>query len=88
VIKNNFVFPKESEIDALGLKFVFSKINPEQGTIEIVMSEKLSNAKDFIVMEAYVFPYINILWLGCIIMAIGTGIAIAERIRKFRVPTN
>jgi cytochrome c-type biogenesis protein CcmF len=88
IIKNNVVIPKESEIDALGLKFVFWKINPDEGTIEITMSERVSNTKDFIVMEAYVFPYINVLWLGCIIMALGTGIAIAERIRKFKVQSN
>ena len=59
----------------------FWKINPEAGSIEITMSERLSNTKDFIVMEAYVFPYINVLWLGIIIMAIGTFIAILERLR-------
>jgi len=58
------------------------KINPENGSIEITLSEKLSNNKDFIVMEAYIFPYINILWLGCLVMAFGTIIAIIERVRK------
>jgi len=85
IIKNDLVIPEGDEIDKLGLKFVFWKINPENGTVEITMSEKLSNSKDFIVMEAYVFPYINILWLGCLIMAAGTVIAIIERIRKFKV---
>jgi cytochrome c-type biogenesis protein CcmF len=85
IIKNNIVIPKDDEIKELGLKFVFWKIDPEQGHVEITMSEKLSNNKDFIVMKAFVFPYINVLWLGCIIMAIGTGIAIRERIRIFRL---
>jgi cytochrome c-type biogenesis protein CcmF len=71
-------------VDALGLKLVFWKINPDDGTVEITMSEKLSNAKDFIVLEAYVFPFINVLWLGCLIMAAGTIIAIVERMRKFK----
>jgi cytochrome c-type biogenesis protein CcmF len=84
IIKNNVVIPQADEIEQLGLKFVFWKINPEEGTIEITMSEKLSNRKDFIVMEAYVFPFINVLWLGCVIMALGTLIAIIERIRKFK----
>lgn len=35
-------------------------------------------------MEAIIFPYINVLWMGCIIMIIGTVIAIVERIRKSR----
>jgi len=86
IIKKNIVIPKDDEINKLGLKFVFWKINPDHGTVEITMSEKVANNKDFIVMEAYVFPYINILWLGCIIMALGTGIAIRERIRTFKLP--
>lgn len=85
VIQNNVIIPKEDILNDLGLKFVFWKINPEDGTIEITMSEKLSNNKDFIVMKAFVFPYINILWLGCLVMAFGTAIAIIERIRKFKV---
>jgi cytochrome c-type biogenesis protein CcmF len=87
IIQNNVVIPKEDVVDELGLKLVFWKINPEEGTIEITLSEKLSNVRDFFVMEAYVFPYINVLWLGCLIMAIGTIIAILERIRKFKVPS-
>lgn len=85
ILKNNVVIPKESEIEKLGLKFVFWKINPDENTVEVTMSEKISNSKDFIVMEAYVFPYINILWIGCLVMALGTGIAIVERIRKLKV---
>lgn len=88
VIQNNVVIPKEDLVDALGLKLVFWKINPDNGTVEITMSERLDNNKDFIVMEAYIFPYINILWLGCLIMAIGTVIAILERIRIKRAITS
>ncbi len=82
VIQNNIIVPKEDEVEELGLKLVFWKINPENGSIEITLSEKISNNKDFIVMEAYVFPYINILWLGCLVMAFGTFVAIIERLRK------
>ena len=84
IIRKNVIIPEEDVVEELGLKLVFWKVNPEDGTIEITLSEKLSNSRDFIVMEAYVFPYINVLWLGCLIMAIGTVIAIVERIRKFK----
>lgn len=83
-IKNNMQIPGEYVIEELGLKFVFWKINPDEGTIEITMSERVGNTKDFIVMEAHLFPFINVLWFGCIIMAIGTGIAIMERIRLIK----
>ncbi len=83
-IKNNMQIPGEYVIEELGLKFVFWKINPEEGSIEITMSERIGNTKDFIVMEAHLFPFINVLWIGCIIMALGTAIAIMERIRQIR----
>ncbi len=83
-IKDNMQIPGEYVIEELGLKFVFWKINPQEGTIEITMSERVGNSKDFIVMEAHIFPYINVLWIGCLIMAIGTGIAIVERVRLIR----
>lgn len=85
IIKRNVVIPQEDVVQELGLKLVFWKINPEDGTIEITMSEKLSNNRDFIVIKAFVFPYINVLWLGCLIMAVGTAIAIVERIHKLKM---
>lgn len=84
-IKNNVAIPGEDVIEKLGLKFVFWKINPDEGTIEVTMSERISNSKDFIVMEAHLFPFINVLWLGCIIMALGTTIAIIERVRQNKI---
>lgn len=71
----------EAEIESLGLKFAFWQINPETGKIDISVSEKVSDKKDFIVMKAIVFPYINVLWMGCIIMIIGTVMAIRKRIK-------
>lgn len=73
--------PDEFELKELGLKFIFWKINPNEGSVEIQMAEKVNNSKDFIVIEAYMFPMINLLWLGCLIMVFGTTIAVIERVR-------
>ena len=81
ILKNNMVLPDEFELSELGLKFIFWKINPNEGSIEIQMSEKVNNTKEFVVLEAYMFPFINVLWLGCLVMIIGTIIAIIERRR-------
>lgn len=83
IIRNNTIEPpKPAKVDALGLQFMFWKINPEAGSADIAMQEKKANKRDFIVMQALVFPYINILWAGCIIMVIGTILAIVERIKR------
>ncbi len=84
VIHNNTIQPIASKIDELGLQFMFWKINPKDGNIEISLQEKKENVRDFIVMQAMIFPYINILWIGCIVMIIGTVLAILERIRRNR----
>jgi cytochrome c-type biogenesis protein CcmF len=82
MIKNNSVQPIASKVDQLGLQFMFWKINPESGKVDISLQEKKANIKDFIVMQAIIFPYINILWIGCIVMFLGTLLAIWERIKK------
>lgn len=82
IIRNNMVESISSTVNELGLQFTFGKINPENGKIEIAIQEKKSNTRDFIVMQAMVFPGINILWLGCIIMGLGTLLAVIERIKK------
>jgi cytochrome c-type biogenesis protein CcmF len=82
VIRENSIQPVPSRVDDLGLQFMFWKVDPATGNIEISVQEKKSNVRDFLVMQAMIFPYINILWMGCVVMFIGTLMAIAERIRK------
>jgi cytochrome c-type biogenesis protein CcmF len=84
---NTRVEPVPDSIPALGLRFSFWKINPDEKdpdntTVEIMMSERKNNQKDFIVMEAYMFPFINVLWLGCIVMVFGTGLSVWQRIKS------
>ena len=71
-------------MDDLGLQFMFWKIDPANSTIEISLQEKKENVRDFIVMQAMIFPYINVLWIGCIVMVIGTVLAIVERVKRNR----
>ncbi len=82
VIKNFNAFSKEAKVDSLGLKFSFSKIDPATGKVDLQVSEKKSNKHDFIIMKAIIFPGINILWTGCILMIVGSFMAIRRRIRK------
>jgi cytochrome c-type biogenesis protein CcmF len=46
------------------------------------MAQEKPKKKDYIILKAIVFPYINLLWGGCIIMIIGTVIAIFNRIQQ------
>ncbi|NNC84192.1 MAG: cytochrome c biogenesis protein CcsA [Flavobacteriales bacterium] len=67
-----------------GVKFQFTEIRPQESLITIQVAEKEENLRDFIVMQAIMFPWINILWVGIIVMAIGIGIAVVQRFKRNR----
>jgi cytochrome c-type biogenesis protein CcmF len=67
--------------DESGVRINFDKIDPVTGKHTFLVAERFSNRKEFIVMQAIQFPMINILWIGCIIMFLGTVMAIRHRIQ-------
>jgi cytochrome c-type biogenesis protein CcmF len=68
--------------DETGLQLSFIKIDPITGEHEFSIAEHYSRRKEFIVLQAIAFPWINILWIGCIVMFIGTLMAVRHRIRQ------
>ena len=78
------VFSIPDTIPEKGTVFVFNKINPSTGEITIQKIQKNDPKKDFVILKAIVFPYINILWSGIILMVFGTVIAIRNRILIMR----
>ena len=68
----------------MGVRFTFSKIDPSTGKLDLAVSEKKSNKKEFIIMKAIVFPGINILWTGCFVFIFGMLLTIRKRIRKLK----
>lgn len=66
-----------------GFKIRFAEVNTEENKVLLKAWTKVDeNEKPFIVMKAIVFPWINILWLGCILMTLGTLLAVYQRLRK------
>ncbi len=82
IIKDRMAVSKNYFLDQLGMKFRFTSINPENGKIIIEIAEKKSNKRDFIIMKAIIFPYINLLWIGCILLIIGTWIATVKSFKE------
>jgi cytochrome c-type biogenesis protein CcmF len=70
--------------DETGLRINFEEIDPKTGKHTFMVAEHISNRKEFVVMQAIQFPMINILWIGCIVMFMGTVMAIRHRIRISR----
>jgi cytochrome c-type biogenesis protein CcmF len=68
LIKDKVVGRIPDEIKDLGLKFTLLNIHPESGQFSIAMEK----------------PYINVLWLGTVVVVAGFGIAMVRRFREFR----
>ena len=82
VIRDRLVLPLPDQAKHLGIRVVLNKVLPEEGKAEIALYEKPDNYREFIVLQAMIFPWINILWAGCIVMAIGTVMAIRRRLKS------
>jgi cytochrome c-type biogenesis protein CcmF len=81
VIRDRMAIPIPGEMEELGLRVVLNKVLPNEGKAEIALYEKPDAYKEFIVMQAMIFPWINILWAGCVVMIIGTIMAIRRRLK-------
>jgi cytochrome c-type biogenesis protein CcmF len=66
-------------IPNLALYIRFDKILPSQKKIELQVKQS-DVVNDYIVMKAYVFPFINILWIGTLIMVLGFLLTLRKRI--------
>lgn len=84
IVRDSILVPDLIEVEDWGVKFLVNKFDPNSQIINMTVWEHESIRRDFIVMQAVIFPQINILWLGCIIMIIGTTLAIRHRIRLAR----
>jgi cytochrome c-type biogenesis protein CcmF len=89
-ILNNQQFNVPDEDQSLGMKIRFLQPNPTTGNIlvQIEDSEKIfvdiaENAMhDYVVMQAIVFPGINLFWLGSLMMLFGLGMGFWDKYKQ------
>jgi len=71
-------------VKAQNLVLSFNKvIDQQKGTLEIGVKESAA-LTNLITLKAYEFPFINLLWLGVIIMTFGFGVATWSRVVKLK----
>ena len=61
-------------IPELNVKFDLATVKGDQVGLNV-------SEREFVIMQAIMFPGINILWIGCILMALGTLVAVRQRVR-------
>lgn len=84
MIRKNSVFDFARKVDDIGLKLRFSKILPDEKKVEIMVYQQPENKRPWIVMSAFNFPYINLLWSGTVIMALGFLLSIFRRNKELK----
>ncbi len=73
---------QDAVLEKQHFKFRFTGIDTETNKAKITAwTKSVADEKPFIVMKAIIFPLINLLWTGCILMIIGTAIAIGKWIK-------
>lgn len=96
LIRNNKLLGAKASVPALGLHIRFTEINPENGQfsfhmakdkprtfgkIPIELAENIERS-DYLILEANIFPGINLFWLGSLLMMLGLFMAWILRYRS------
>lgn len=79
-VRGNQAMPGEAEFTELGVKARFDGVSDEPGRFTMKFWRKSPEEEEFILLQAFIFPYINLLWLGVVLLAIGSGLAVAKRL--------
>ena len=80
IIRNSQVGKLPVIDDELGLKISLENILPEENKFVFKVNQY---QKDYVVMKAIVKPYINVLWIGTVVMLFGLTVAIFRRFGEF-----
>lgn len=81
IIRNNQVGKLPVVDNELGIKISLENILPEENKFVFKVNQY---QKDYVVMKAIVKPYINVLWIGTLIMITGFCVAIYRRFDEFK----
>lgn len=80
---------RDTILDAAGLLMRFDKFNPNNNNLPesqvIVTTGIREPRRDFVVLKAILFPWINLVWAGTIIMVVGFAMSVLRRRQEYRV---
>ena len=80
VIKDKMVGRIPAEIPELGIRVSLFSIHPETNDFTLGISTR---QKDWVVLKALEKPFINVLWIGTLVLMAGFAVALVRRSREF-----
>jgi cytochrome c-type biogenesis protein CcmF len=85
ILRNKqYITYMEDTLPAMGLYTRFANLNVQsQDSVSAEIMVKQTNPEDdYIILKALVFPYINVLWLGIVIMVMGFFISLGDLLSR------
>ena len=83
-VKNGMIESVPDTVMAQSLILRFNQVKDQsKGLLELGVRESTS-VLDFVTLKAYEFPFINVLWLGVMVMVIGIVMSIVQRVKQLR----
>jgi cytochrome c-type biogenesis protein CcmF len=70
-----------SEVNDLGIKVTLLNIHPESSEFSLALNAR---QKDWVIIKAMEKPYINVLWIGTIVLLVGFTMAMLRRFKEMR----
>jgi len=88
VIRENKGYEVPDVISDLGVKLALSRIDPtSNGGGKLTLKTNITQ-KDYVILKALEKPFINVLWLGTILLVIGFSVAVYRRYDEFKKMRN
>lgn len=81
ITEDAFQNSKEDTLRSFNVYAKFVKVNPVDGSIDLLIKQR-DPKDDYIVLKAFIFPYINVVWLGIIVMFVGFILTAINKILK------
>lgn len=83
-VQDGNIYAVPDTVMAQSLILQFNQVKDQsKGLLEIGVRESTA-VLDFVTLKAYEFPFINILWLGVLVMVAGTVMSIIQRVKQLR----
>ena len=82
-LTGNSFYTIEDMVNEAGLRMQFYIKAGDNGVSAFIETSERTPVRDFVIMKAIVFPYINLLWGGVITMVIGFIISIIKRTKDY-----
>ena len=82
ILRDSLIIPDHASALQHGVRVRIDSFDPRDVVFHSTVWEHSEVRRDFIVMQAIIFPQINLLWLGCLIMTVGVFMSMRYHRRR------